>query len=111
MEKLILFSWIKLPSWQITPLGCCSSRSQLILVSHVPTTYLFLLKAYNLKINQFFIIIISLLMSPLLGHRPSYGLFTKRTDYKPPRELSADYANDGKYANTINFYTYLSRDV
>jgi hypothetical protein len=37
------------------------------------------------------IIIISLLMSPLLGHRPPYGLHIKRTGHNPPREPSAGW--------------------
>jgi hypothetical protein len=37
------------------------------------------------------IIIISLLMSPLLGHRPPYGLHIRRTGHHSPRGPSAGW--------------------
>jgi hypothetical protein len=40
--------------------------------------------------SLFLYIIINLLMSPLLGHRLSYGLPTRRTGHNPPRGPSAD---------------------
>jgi hypothetical protein len=45
---------------------------------------------YILRNGDFIIIIISLLMSPLLRHRP-YGLHIRRTGHNPPRLLSAGW--------------------
>jgi hypothetical protein len=46
---------------------------------------------HSVAFKQFIIIILSsLLMSPLLGHRPS-GLHIRRTDHNPPRGPSAGW--------------------